>query len=221
MKIKTIEKLEDKITEDFTWRKFELLKLKLAIQNNNTFVGKETFIRTGVALLCAHWEGLIRTVANYYIIFISCQSLKCNLLTDNFLALKLKSDFKTTGESSKSSVHARFLDKIEEQKNSNFYFRYVDADGKRIINTESNLSYILFVEILKTINLENKYEIKQNYIDSEMLKVRHEIVHGEKVKLDSYDFDNTYKQVMDIMEDFTKQVIEAAENKRYLKNGNN
>lgn len=220
MKIRTLEKLEDRITEDFSWRKFELLKIKLAIKNNNTLVGKETFIRTGVALLCAHWEGLIRTVANYYIVFISSQNLKCNLLTDNFLALKLKKDFISSGETSKNSVHVKFLEKIEEQRNSDFYFRYSDVDGKRIINTEANLSYKLFVEILKTINVENKYETKENYIDSEMLKVRHEIVHGEKVKLDSYDFDSTYNQVINIMEDFVEQVIEAAENKKYLKNGN-
>lgn len=217
MKIKTVEKLEDRIIEDFTWRKFELLQLKLAIKNNNTFVNKETFIRTGVALLCAHWEGLIRTVANYYVVFISAQNIKCNNLTENFLALKLKSDFMITSESSKNSVHVKFLEKIEEQKNSTFYFRYSDSDGKRIINTESNLSYKLFVEILKTINIENKYETKKNYIDSEMLKVRHEIVHGEKVKLEAYDFDTIYEQVISIMEDFIEQIIKAAENKRYLK----
>lgn len=217
MKIKTIEKLEDKIDQDFSWRKFELLKLKLAIKNNSTVIGKETLIRTGIALLCAHWEGFIRNVANYYVIYICHQKLSNVLLTENFFALMLKKDIINTGKSPKNSVHVSLLEKIEEKKNSIFFIKYNDSNGNRIINTDSNLNYELFVEILKSINIENVYTTKENYIDSEMLKIRNEIVHGERIKLDSYDFDVTYEQVINIMEDFKEQVVSAAECKIYLK----
>lgn len=217
MKIKTLEKLEDKIDEDFSWRKFELLKLKLAMRNSNTLIGKETLVRTSIALLCAHWEGFIRSVANYYVIYICGQRLNSNLLTDNFFALSLRKDILNTGKSPKNSVHVKLLEKIEEKRNSVFYIKYNDSNGERIINTESNLSYELFTEILKSINIENIYQTKENYIDSEMLKNRHAIVHGDRVRLNEYDFDDIYEQVMDIMESFKKQVLLAAESETYLK----
>lgn len=217
MKIKTLEKLEDKIDQDFSWRKFELLKLKLALKNSHSLIGRETLIRSSIALLCAHWEGFIRSVANYYVVYICNQKLNTNLLTDNFFVFLLKKDIINTGKSSKNSVHTRLLEKIDEKKKSTFYLKYNDVDGERIINTQSNLNYDLFVEILKSININNIYQTKENYIDSEMLKMRHAIVHGERINLDEYDFDETYDQVMGIMEDFKQQVLVAAESKIFLK----
>lgn len=50
-----------------------------------------------------------------------------------------------------------------------------------------------------------------------MLKQRHEVVHGEDYRRIDYDYEELYKEVVWIMEDFKNQVIEAAEEKKYLK----
>ncbi|MBP2246064.1 MAE_28990/MAE_18760 family HEPN-like nuclease [Paenibacillus xylanexedens] len=217
MKIKDLEKLEEKIDRDFSWRKVELLQIKMAIEKNNVSLSKKTLVRSGIALLCAHWEGFIRSVSNYYVVYICCQKIQSKYLKENFLAFKIKQDVRKSGESSKNSVHTKFLLRIVDLQEEIFSIRFSDIPEKRIINTDSNLSFELFDEILKSIGLENIYETKRNYIDNEMLKYRHEIVHGESYRDTEYDFTEVYDQVMSIMESFKFQVIEAAEEKKYLK----
>ena len=94
---------------------------------------------------------------------------------------------------------------------------FSDVPEKRIINTNSNLNFELFDEILRSIDIENVYETKRNFIDIEMLKNRNEIVHGELFEVKNYDFVELYNQILPIMESFKNQIIEAAENKKYLK----
>ncbi|MDA2322658.1 MAE_28990/MAE_18760 family HEPN-like nuclease [Bacillus cereus group sp. Bc177] len=217
MKIRDLENLEERIDKDFSWRKMELLQLKMAIEKNNVALSKKTLVRSGIALLCAHWEGFIRSVANYYVVYICGQKVKHKDLKGNFLAFKVKKDVILSGNSPKNSVHTQFLSKLEILQEEVFYIKYDDKPFKRIINTDSNLSFELFDEILKSIGLQNIYETKKNYIDNEMLKYRHEIVHGESYKDTEYNFTEVYDQVLSIMESFKNQVIEAAEEKEYLK----
>lgn len=217
MKIKDLEKLEERIDKDLSWRKMELFQLKMAIENNNVALSKKTLVRSGIALLCAHWEGFIRSVANYYVVYICNQKIKNKELKENFVAFKIKKDVILSGESPKNSVHTKLLLKLDSLQDEVFFIKFNDTPAKRIINTDSNLSFELFDEILKSIGIDNIYETKKNYIDNEMLMYRHEIVHGEGYKDTEYNFTEVYKQVLTIMEGFKTQVIEAAEKKSYLK----
>ncbi|MDF2902491.1 MAG: hypothetical protein K0S25_129 [Bacillus sp. (in: firmicutes)] len=217
MKIKNLEELEAKIDKDLAWRKLELFQLKFAIESQKMGISKRTLSRSGIALLCAHWEGFIRNVANYYLIYICNQKVKTRLLKENFFAFKLKKDVLSCGKSPKNSVHTQLIMKMESLQEQNFFIKYIDSPSKRIVNTDSNLSFELFDEILKSVDIENIYITKKNYIDNEMLKYRHAIVHGENDEKKEYNFQEVYMQVLSIMEGFKNQVIEAAENKKYLK----
>lgn len=215
MKIKTIEKLEEKLENELLWRKKELIDIKSLIEDNKNNIDKSILIRSGIALLCAHWEGYIRYVANMYIVYISNFNIKTKELRGNFLALSLKKDILNSGITEKTSVHNKLISKIELVRENKFYIKY--TDDNRIITTNSNLSYDLFNEILESISIENKYQLKKNYIDYNLLKRRHEIVHGEKTEFEIEDFISTFEIIMQILEDFKYQVIYAAENKLFLK----
>lgn len=217
MKIKNLENLEERIDRDFYWRKFELLQLKMAIEKNNVTLSKKTLIRSAIPLLCAHWEGFIRNVSNYYIVYICHQRLKNKDLKENFIAFKLKKDLMSSRESHKISVHTKFYMKIDSIQEEIFRMTFSDVPEKRIINTNSNLNFDLFDEILHSIGIENLYETKKNFIDIQMLKNRNEIVHGEAFEASDYDFSEIYNQILPVMESFKNQIIDAAENKKYLK----
>lgn len=217
MKIKSLEKLEEKIDRDFYWRKIELLQFKMAIEKNNVTLSKKTLIRSAIPLLCAHWEGFIRNISNYYVVYICHQNLKNKELKENFVAFKLKKDLMSSRESNKISVHTKFYLKMDSIQEDIFRMAFSDVPEKRIINTNSNLNFELFDEILRSIDIENLYETKRNFIDIEMLKNRNEIVHGELFEVKNYDFVELYNQILPIMESFKNQIIEAAENKKYLK----
>lgn len=215
MKIRTIEELEEKINDDFAWRRKELIDIKVLVNDENNTVNERLLIRVGIALLCAHWEGFIRYAANMYIVYISDQKIKNKQLKENFIALKLKKNILNSGKTDKNSVHTNLVKNFVAINEEKFIMRY--SDDHKIIETHSNLSYDLFSEILKSINVENKYELKKNYIDYNLLKNRHEVVHGEKTFLNKEDFFETFTQVIGIMEEFKDQIINAAENKLYLK----
>ena len=65
MKINDLNKLEDKISSELSWRKKELSSLKLDIEasQNESFDKQNRFIRMAISMLYAHWEGAIKSLA--------------------------------------------------------------------------------------------------------------------------------------------------------------
>ncbi|WP_339288659.1 MAE_28990/MAE_18760 family HEPN-like nuclease [Paenibacillus sp. FSL E2-0201] len=216
--LKELESLEDAIEKDLSWRKRELLQLRMAIKKNNTSLGKSTLIRSGISLLCAHWEGFVRSAANYYVLYIIDNKFKVNELTNNFVAFFVRETFSKIEDTKKISVYTSVLDYIDRSSTRKFTLEYTDEPFNRIINTESNLSFKLFKEILISLNLDySRYKLRDKYIDYEMLKQRHEIVHGEDYRRKDYNYEELYNQVIWIMEDFKNQIVDAAEEKRHIK----
>lgn len=214
MKIKTIEKLQDMLDEDFAWRKKELIDFQMMIHSTKN----RTICRMGLALLCAHFEGFIKNSANYYIVFVSSQNIKLSELKMNFAAICCQGSLNSCSETNKISVYSSALHNFWDcYENSNFRVHY--SQDSPIIKTGGNPSSLVFKEILNSIGLDfSIYETKQKYIDTDLLSNRHGIVHGEKVFITEIEFDETLKNILGIMELFKNQIIEAAINESYLRN---
>lgn len=56
--VKTIENLEELLTQDIAWRKKEMLSLKILVEHDE--VNEPILLRAGIALLCAHFEGFVK-----------------------------------------------------------------------------------------------------------------------------------------------------------------
>ena len=58
MKIKDLTSLEEKIDDELAWRKKELTSIKVDVESSETKQKSEQYraIRSGIAMLCAHWE---------------------------------------------------------------------------------------------------------------------------------------------------------------------
>ena len=218
MKSNGIEDVEDELVEDLAWRKREMINLSFAVEAESTDLQKSVLVRAGISLLCAHWEGYIRHAANAYIMLISSQKIKVKELKDNFLTLKMKKKISQVSVSKKTSVQQTLVQEIIGIMETDFTIQYIDKPGKRIINTDSNLNYELFQEILQVLDIDNIYETKRHYIDAMMLKNRNSIVHGEKVFFDKFDFVSLFNQVFEIMESFKGQLIQNADEEKYIKN---
>lgn len=212
MKIKTIEKLQDVLDDDFAWRKKELIDFQMMTHSTKN----RTICRMGLALLCAHFEGFIKKAANYYIVFVSSQNIKISELKINFAAISCKGSFNSCSETNKISVYSSILHNfIDCYENLNFRVHY--SQESPIINTGGNPSSLVFKEILNSIGLDfSIYETKQKYIDTDLLSNRHGIVHGEKVFITETEFDETLKNILEIMEQFKDQILDAAINERYF-----
>ncbi|MGK4118233.1 MAE_28990/MAE_18760 family HEPN-like nuclease [Lysinibacillus capsici] len=216
MKIQTLEKLEDKIDADFAWRKKELETISIELKSAGD-LKKKTLIRSGVTLLYAHWEGFIRNISNYYIIYICCKRVPIGHLENNFKIFKYTTDINNIKNSNKKSYQIEFINKLYSNEDETFFIKYKDEKGKRFINTNSNLNYELFSQIIEILGLQNNYLTYENFIDFTLLSYRNEIAHGEFDRNDSYDFEDIYAKVIFIMEDYKSQIIEAATEKKFLK----
>lgn len=214
MKIKTLEKLQDKIDDEMAWRKKELLNYRQLVESNTD--NQKTLIRAGIALLCAHFEGMIRMVSNYYVVYVSCKKIPVTEVRNSLVALKFKKKMLECSKTEKSSVHKTLFDKIDEIKDRYFEIKYSEDD--LIIKTESNPSSEIVNEIMSTLGLDfSIFESKKHYIDNRLLARRHQIVHGEKIELDMDDFVETFDIIMKIMEDYAAIIIKAAEEENYKK----
>ena len=70
-KIRTLNDLNERLSEDLVWRKKELSVLKGLIETNSFTQNKtNALIRSGIALLYAHWEGYIKCAASAYLEFV-------------------------------------------------------------------------------------------------------------------------------------------------------
>lgn len=207
MKIKTENEFQDKLDAETSWRKKELSCIKSNVHQAKNAM-KQTELRAGIALLYAHWEGLVKNVATYYLCYVSCQKHKYVDLHGNFLALTLKHELQEFDETKKMSRHNYVVQKLFDLRDSVSKIPY-----ENVIKTNSNLNSEGFVEIMETIGLDySDYEPDFKMLDDVLLKMRNEIAHGEKVEyldLDETRFDEIYKVILKMMRMFVGQIENA------------
>ncbi len=215
MKIRTINDLQDAIDAEMGWRKRELSAVKANIQSARNFA-KDTALRSGVTLLYAHWEGAIKNIAEFYLMYVSSLKLPYGDLKFSFLALSVSEKTKLFSETKKSILHTKIVGEIFDLYSSKSQIPY-----SGIIKTNSNLNSEVFVEIMSVIGLEtDKYETNFQLIDTVLLNMRNKIAHGEKlasIDLDEKRYNEIHDKIFTLIDMFSVQVLNAAVNKEYLK----
>lgn len=214
MKIRTSTDLLDYISEEWSWRRKELTTLQSNIHSSRAFA-KDIALRSGIALLYAHWEGFVKNVATAYLEYVSRQKLPYGDLKDNFWALAIKNDLKSFDESKKASLHNRIVAEIKSMDSEKSSIPY-----ENVIKTNSNLKSDIFVEIMSAIGLDySSFENDFNMLDSVLLEMRNKIAHGDNaaISLDEIRFNEIYSIIIKMMEAFRTDVENAAVNKCYLR----
>ena len=90
-----------------------------------------------------------------------------------------------------------------------------------MISTHSNPSSIELKEIVASIGLETDiFDLKAKYIDSNLLNNRHKIVHGERYPIDKEDFRKTFEVIMELIEQYEELIVQAADEKKFMKESN-
>jgi len=227
--IMEIQEFEDKIIDDWTWRKREVSDLILFAEKEENIV----LLKSIILLLYAHWEGYIKKCAKTYLKYICEHKYRLSDLTENFKAAALKG---VTAEIIKSSNtltlenEISFIKKFSKIDSHTIDIHLnIDLDDekdKNIINTQDNLTPKVFKNILRIIGLEYKkqYESKEIFISSYLLSNRNSIGHGNKelFKDDKFEFEiKSLKKLRDvtiiIIENFRDELIDFAREQVFLK----
>lgn len=200
MKIRTKENFIDALDNEIAWRKKELSYLKGNVKTNSPYF--KTHLRTGIVLLYAHWEGFVKNSCELYLTYIKSLKLRYDELGENIIAFSLKGMLNEFEQTNKSSIHCQIinflLNKLNERAN---------VPNDNVIRTGSNLNSNILREILTTVGLDySNYELKNNLIDTVLLKNRNSIAHGEYIEIDEIDFVDLHTEIVTMMDDIKNRL---------------
>lgn len=203
MRIRTKEDFVDLIDKEIVWRKKELSYLKGNIKRNSPYF--KTHLRSGVVLLYAHWEGFVKNACELYLTYIKFQRLTYNELSENLIALSLKQNLTSFEQTNKSTIHCQIVDFILNRLDER-----ASIPNNNVIKTGSNLNSNILLEILTTVGIDyTDYELKNNLIDSILLKNRNSIAHGEYVELDEINFNELFNEILWMMDDIKTKLTNS------------
>lgn len=214
MKVRSLYELEAQLDIDLAWRRKEFTTLKFLIDESRAHQ-KEVLLRSAIALLYAHWEGHIKHCAHVYLEYLNNKGVKYSEMTDNFFQLSLGEVFKQGFSIKKFPSQKQICNYIKSNNIGNF-----NISVNTVIDTESNLKYEVIFNILEQLGLDSSlFELKENFINSKLLKCRNAIAHGEKVS--KTDLEDTYseleEELLNMIITFQNVIRNTASNRLYLK----
>lgn len=167
-------------------------------------------------MLYAHWEGAVKSIAEYYLIYVAGLNLKYGELKNNFLAIAMKRSLDEFEDTKKASIHNKLIDEIYAKKEE-----CSRIPCKNIIKTDSNLKMDIFKEITATIGIDNDpYMLKKMLVDQRLLGNRNKIVHGERLDTldgisNANDYIDLHETIVELINNFAQNIKEAARNEEY------
>ena len=210
--IRTVEELANYLDSDLGWRKKELTYIVNLIKSESER-NVDTQLRIGIAILYAHWEGYIKNAGTFYIRYIKQLELKYEDLGENFISLALRGTFSECLKTNKTSIHTTLVNILV-----NDLATIADLPHHNVINTQSNLKWEVFKEILDTLGLEDSfYSTKGKQINT-LVDYRNDVAHGKRFYSDEIVFFSLYKEVMNMLDCFKDQIIQSASIEAFKRN---
>lgn len=212
MKLKTIQQLSNALNDEITWRKREIIELRMQAARKDSMTHK-TILRAGVAVLYSHWEGFVKASSELLLNYISNQKLKNSELSEVYVVQSFKSHLSTLADTKNSGValeSLRFiLDKMEESSSINH---------KNYVNTESNLSSEVFDRIASSIGVDvSKYMHLYPFIDESIVNKRNYIAHGEFMDVNLDEYKRISDRVFDLIRQYKDDIENIAVSKSYAR----
>ena len=211
MSIRTAEQLSDKLAKDLTWRKKELSQMKSLIEAKNVSDQRhKVLVRSGVCILYSHWEGFVKLAANSYLEYVISKKLTYQELSSNFLALAMKEKLKDAKETHKPSLYIPVCEFFLSELNLRFIL------PKDVISTNSNFSSEILKEITYILGIDfSIYSTKSRVIDTQLLKTRNEIAHGEDSVFDREEYLEVHREILEMLDIFCTLIENAASQKQF------
>ncbi len=212
MKIRSAEQLQTVLDDDFAWRRKELTMIMTTIKSSRPNLLNAN-IRIGVVILYAHWEGFIKNAAENYLIYVAGKKLQYDELENNFIALSLKTKLKEFESTNKNTVHTQLIDFLL----GNLKIK-ANLPTENIIKTQSNLNSNILKEILSILGIDyRQFELKEKYIDSQLLKIRNSVAHGQNPDITEIDFYELYSEITIMMTTIKTEISNNASLAKYKK----
>lgn len=211
-KIRTLEELQAVLDSDLVWRKRELAALKSLVSAKSTPPEwTRCYIRAGIALLYAHWEGFVKAAGTAYLTYVASKRLTYRELTSNFVALAMKARLNSAKDTNRATVYTQVAEFFMTQMSDRCALP-TDVD------THANLNSAVLREVLCVLGLDHReFESKALLIDERLVNARNKVAHGEHLLIDVDDFLELHSAVVMMIDALASQISNAAANRLYAR----
>jgi hypothetical protein len=211
MTVRTVEQLECRLDEALAWRKRELTTLRMALKSARKHQ-RDLFLRAGIALLYAHWEGFVKNAAEIYIELVAAQRHLCGELASHFVVLSISRLLSDCEQSQKTRMRIAVVDFLRKEAEEPLKIQ------NKSVNTKSNLNSSVLKDIIELLGLNYApYETKANLVDKSLLAARNKIAHGEYTDVDEKQYLVLSDEILGLMQMLRDQIGNAAESRAYLR----
>ncbi|WP_083002283.1 MAE_28990/MAE_18760 family HEPN-like nuclease [Halomonas sp. GT] len=209
-KIRTINKLQNALDNEFSWRLKEIANLKIVVRSSDN-LNKKTAVRAAIPLLYGHWEGFIKSSSTLYLEYVNGQSLRYRDLKSCFVVFGIKRKINDLIDSKNSNLSISTLDFLRDELDEKANLKIESA-----IRTEFNLSSKVFANIANSIGINTQdYEARYKLIDESLLSRRNYIAHGEYLDVDSEGFRELADEILFLIRSYKTDIENAASLEEY------
>jgi len=192
-----------------------LTTAKLLLDRSRRTHEQRVMLRANMCILYAHWEGFVKNATTGYLNYVSLKGLRYRDLTPNLVALGLRSELRAAEESNRMTVHTKVTSFLLSEMREK-----VDLPWHNAVNTAGNLNSDVLREIFYLLALNyTAYETKEALINEKLLGCRNRIAHGEWFDVEISDYEDTYAEIIYLIEMFRDDLENAALTKAFLRSG--
>lgn len=208
-KIRTLVEMQSALDQEMAWRIKEIGVFSIGARSNGP--KRKPFVRAGVALLYAHWEGFIKNASEIYLSYVESRALPYRDLKSCFVVFGMKGKINVLTEGKKSLTNVEAME---------FIFSKMDETAKlqisSAVNTESNLTSKVFSNIAGSLDIDTSpYETKFHRIDSSLVDRRNKIAHGEFLDIKGRHFSSLVEDMLSLMRLYKTDIENAASLESY------
>ncbi len=208
--IHTLGQLQDELDKEMSWRRKEVLAFRVASTKN----GQDAafFIRAGVALLYAHWEGFVKTASEHYLNYVQHQGHTYLELKSCFAIFGLKGKLNSLSASRRAMANIEAFDFISSELG-----KKANLNMSAAIDTESNLTSRVFSNIAASLDIDTSpYETRFNLIDESLVNLRNKVAHGEYLRLGGREFGKLVDDILETMDWYKTDLMNSAAQEKYM-----
>lgn len=212
--ISDIDQLIDLLQQDRAWRLQELASVVSSLESSN--VNEYSYVRVGITLLYAHWEGFIKYAAECYAKYVAGCDVDFSSLSPPLFAMELRRRVNAMGRKRNISDFINLCIFVREGCDSKCETDLCNEVTSRDY-LRGNLRSHVLKEIIFSLGLDyTPFAYYRNLIDKQLVDERNLIAHGHYVETDKQAFGYLRARVIILMEQFMIQIIDAADKNVHL-----
>ena len=208
-KVRSREECFTALQNESAWRKKEIASLGILARGND--FDQSTALRASIVLLYAHWEGFVKSACYIYISFINEQIARSQpQLSLHFSSIRRWKIARQQGGAGSLKNPMPWLLGLSAVCCDN---ELLPLD---IIDTESNLNSSVLRKLVGIIDVDyGSFLLKEKLIDDVLLSSRNAIAHGERVAILLSEYEDTERQILELLNDFQNKVETAIQSEAY------